>query len=359
MTQANFNSKYGRLAMPCPFGNNDSANITQIAETASAGDFNFETGFATPYSAPKSNSGKFITRTEINAIGNLASRNDFYYSCGGLNTFDSAIADAINGYPKGAVLDYIVGYKLYKVISLVDANKVDFISNGIDGVNWQYLNLNTVDPSKQEAVSFEINQNSYGPIAVFKAAKDSSTWTIDNRLSIVEESSSTESRILQVNSSYGYIDGQELIILDLGTSPDTEVQQPSFGAETKYAHTETITTSTGNKVVYVPTQITITSDAKGWKHLYSEYIYNVYALAYGEDTSTGGISSHALALDNASSGTGFGAFTGLKKDHYYRIDMKGSFSKRTLTGYETNLPNATLTFATKKYRVEGKFTLYY
>lgn len=142
MTQADFNSKYGRLAMPCPFGNNDSANIEEIKKTAEAGDFNFETGFKTSYSAPSSNSGKFVKRTEINAIGNLASRNDFYYSCGGLNTFDSAIADAINGYPKGAVLDYIVGYKLYKVISLVDANKVDFISNGIDGVNWQYLNSN-------------------------------------------------------------------------------------------------------------------------------------------------------------------------------------------------------------------------
>lgn len=142
MTQADFNSKYGRLSMPCPFGNNDSANITQIAGTASASDFNFETGFATPYSAPKSNSGKFVTRKEMNAIGNLASRNDFYRMCGGLNTFDASIASAIGGYPKGAVLDYIVGYKLYKVISLVDANKVDLIANGIDGVNWQYLNSN-------------------------------------------------------------------------------------------------------------------------------------------------------------------------------------------------------------------------
>ncbi len=142
MTQADFNSKYGRLAMPCPFGDNDSANITSIAATPLASDFNFETGFKSSYSAPKSSNGKFVTRKEINAIGNLASRNDFYSMCGGLNTFDAAIATSIGGYPKGAVLEYIVGYKLYKVISLVDANKVDFIANGIDGVNWQYLNSN-------------------------------------------------------------------------------------------------------------------------------------------------------------------------------------------------------------------------
>ena len=165
MTQADFNSKYGRLSMPCPFGNNDSANITQIASTAAAGDFNFETGFATPYSSPKSNGGKFVTRKEINAIGNLASRNVFYRMCGGLNTFDPNICISIGGYHKGAILDYVevTNYKyiVSKVISLIDSNKVDFtsstidqdlISKGIvngsvDNVNWAFCNEELATPS--------------------------------------------------------------------------------------------------------------------------------------------------------------------------------------------------------------------
>lgn len=131
--------------MPCPFGDNDSANISPILSAPAQGDFNFETGFNTPYSAPKSNGGKFVTRMEMNAIGNLASRNDFYGMCGGLNTFSAKLASAIGGYPKGAVLDYVVGYKLYRVISLVDDNVTDFTVKGIDGVNWQYLNVDIPD----------------------------------------------------------------------------------------------------------------------------------------------------------------------------------------------------------------------
>lgn len=164
MTQSDFNTKYGRIAMPMPFAGATGAALASIAHT-SGSVVNFPDGFPQNYSAPHSKGGKYITREEMNAIGNLASRNDFYRMCGGLNTFDPNICIAIGGYHKGAILDYVevTNYKyiVSKVISLIDSNKVDFtsstidqdlISKGIvngsvDNVNWAFCNEELATPS--------------------------------------------------------------------------------------------------------------------------------------------------------------------------------------------------------------------
>ena len=141
-----------RKPMPCPFGGGNDANITPI-EMVSSQNVNFYDGFPSVYGAPSANNGKFVTRKEMNAIGNLASNDLFYHKCGGLNTFDPEFALKIGGYAKDAVLQALIGNDIVYVRSLVDNNKVDFtgsatqdqvntgIINGrIDGVNWVQCN---------------------------------------------------------------------------------------------------------------------------------------------------------------------------------------------------------------------------
>lgn len=136
--------------MPCPFGGFGTDNIEEIATISGGNNVNFLDGFPGAYGAPSSNNGKFVSRKEMNAIGNLASKDLFYHKCGGLNTFDPQFCAAIDGYPKGAVLQYAVANQIFEVMSLVENNTIDFtnsnsgvsgITNGsVDGINWVYCN---------------------------------------------------------------------------------------------------------------------------------------------------------------------------------------------------------------------------
>lgn len=134
------NAIFHRLAMPCPFAKGSADSITAI-QNASGNAVNFRDGFPSVYSAHAEQDGKYVTRKEMNAIGNLASQNEFYYLAGGVNTFDTEFATAIGGYPEGAVLKYLNNGYLYDVISLVDDNMYDFTADGVDGVNWKYLSV--------------------------------------------------------------------------------------------------------------------------------------------------------------------------------------------------------------------------
>lgn len=125
-----------RLAMPCPFAK--EGTITPIGNSSSENSVNFRDGFPSVYSAA---GGKYITRGEMNAIGNLASQNQFFFLAGGINTFDATFAQTIQGYPEGAVLKYLNNGYLYDVVSLVDNNMIDFTDVGVDGINWKYLSV--------------------------------------------------------------------------------------------------------------------------------------------------------------------------------------------------------------------------
>lgn len=76
----------------------------------------------------------------MNGLLNLATDQKVYLQNGGIITFDENVSTKIGGYPQGAVLDYINNDTYSKVISLIDDNTVNFLINGIDGTNWQYLN---------------------------------------------------------------------------------------------------------------------------------------------------------------------------------------------------------------------------
>lgn len=155
--------KPSRLYIPQPFASGDatvSADRTVI-DTIAGDTLNFVDGFPSIYSSPKVLGGKSVTRGDINALGYLASVNEFYHRCGGLNTFDPELAMKIGGYPRGAVLEIIEDMDYHKVISLVDDNMVDFNGDplteqqvaagvtlgSIDGVNWAYCEKGMIDSS--------------------------------------------------------------------------------------------------------------------------------------------------------------------------------------------------------------------
>lgn len=315
MTQSVFESKYGRLAMPCPFGDNDSANISPILSAPAQGDFNFETGFNTPYSAPKSNGGKFVTRMEMNAIGNLASRNDFYGMCGGLNTFSAKLASAIGGYPKGAVLDYLQDYKLYKVISLVDGNMVNFTTDGIDGINWMYLNQDNADPERPIAFSFDIDTAGQTTIGVFKSLKSTSEFLVKNEVTKTSMSASDIKYLMSGSDVVHVESGAAILMYDLGTDPTTI------------------------PIPYI-----------GWTTLYGG-CYNI-----GLSTQTG-IQRVDVNIARMDEGT---LMVGLVEGHYYAVVAYGPFADRAYINQEgTVTEGTTVTVSSSTFSLSGKYTIYY
>lgn len=154
MTKENFRANFGPISMPQPFAH--GGTIAEIGATQDANSINFIDGFPSIYSAPKSNNGKFVTRGEMNAIGNLASRNNFHYRCGGLNTFDPSFASAIGGYPKGAILQLFERGTIFYVESLVDNNLINFLETGVDDVHWRYCYESTYQ-SQQERFLGSVN----------------------------------------------------------------------------------------------------------------------------------------------------------------------------------------------------------
>lgn len=67
---------------------------------------NYAEGIPPDYATPYRNFGKRALRKDINAIGNLATRELFLLQHGGYHTFDLRVAEVIGGYPYGAILDW-------------------------------------------------------------------------------------------------------------------------------------------------------------------------------------------------------------------------------------------------------------
>lgn len=171
MTSADFaNPKYRPMAFPMPFGANDPSNNYIMPGTSSVSNApSFQDGFPSAFSSPKSLNGQYVTRKQMNGIGNLATRFEFFKRAGGIVTFDSAFASSIGGYPYGAVLDYLDGTNLNKVVSLIDNNTVNFTDVGVDGVNWAYLNRD--EGAFGSTVFFNAQVSDNVILGVFKAPK--------------------------------------------------------------------------------------------------------------------------------------------------------------------------------------------
>lgn len=233
MTQEQFNQNYGRIAMPKPFAHDGL--ITPIVDIGdSTHPVNFADGFPSEYSAPHSKGGKYVTRGEFNAIGNLATRNDFYKACGGLNTFNAALASKIGGYPKGAVLDHVInGSAVRRIMSYVDNNLVNPSSGGIGSNGWIFCDIE--QPAILDTV-FRMNvYNATGVLGIFKSESDVDNVAVGPGFVVTElRDLSTKINIEQYSASspakmHTYLTGYAILIKDLGTTPSTSVVDlPSF-----------------------------------------------------------------------------------------------------------------------------------
>lgn len=201
-----------RLPILRPFANNGTKDVIPD-ET---GDFmNITQGFPSVYGVPASSGGKYVSRSDMNSIGFMATNDLFYHKCGGLNTFDANFSEKVGGYPQGAVLQYLNGRYLYNVISLHDNNTFNFVAeNSINGVDWAYCN--EVMASSDKILALESSVSLYCTaglqqtlLGVFKAQKNG-TVIADVTLSPVRGDG--------ISSTTGSVRGCGIFIKDLGTS---------------------------------------------------------------------------------------------------------------------------------------------
>lgn len=239
-----------RLYIPQPFASAEGAALTEI-EAATSNNVNFADGFPSVYEAPSSNNGKFVTRGEMNAIGNLASANEFARACGGIVTFDQRLATKIGGYPRGAVLEMLSGLDYARVVSLVDDNLVDFTGNSIDttivgnkcklgsvdGVNWAFCERGSV-PDYQTVleipnIKFFGNESSSWEeyVGVFTAPSDGSIVVLGNADITAQSAGANSSGIIivvapftgetppanPISTQYNHVYARGTLQIDAGT----------------------------------------------------------------------------------------------------------------------------------------------
>lgn len=134
------------------FAFENGTNVSSVVDDASASEMNFETGMvAKPeYNQQGQNVGNKVLVGDFNLIGKMGCNANLFRLMGGVRTFDSAFCAKIGGYPKGAQLELLVepsgsgNYALRKVLSLVENNTYDFVTNGVDDEHWTYCD--TLNP---------------------------------------------------------------------------------------------------------------------------------------------------------------------------------------------------------------------
>ena len=351
MTQSDFNTKYGRIAMPMPFAGATGAALASIAHT-SGSVVNFPDGFPQNYSAPHSKGGKYITRGEMNAIGHLATVEGFYRQCGGLNLFDQELCNCIGGYPAGAVLDYLSGRKIYKILSLKDNNKVDFtgatpkypdiVSGSVDNVNWIALNQDDSDIGRQIAFRFNFDGDSSTSLGRFVSSMTSPTFKVENNLLKSQETSGPDITIQCQNAGgmVSYVNGFCFAVKDLGTSvPSTDPIGPSMHAS-------------WNPITSIYSG---TSDSNGWCAL-ANFNHRYTSICWNAVTE----SVRAISVREFSTSYAYDIFPGFTKDHYYEIRCFGNCESHLLVRQERqNDSSESATIAYSKFKISGNLSLMY
>lgn len=132
------------LAMPAPLAyEGDKNNIPNIG-TEGSNAASVKEGFPAITSLPKKEGGLPPARKDFNGMFYLSTDQKVFLQNGGIITFLQEVSDAIGGYPKNAVLDYIDSSDTYhKVQSLIDDNTYNFVTNPfyIDGEHWKEINF--------------------------------------------------------------------------------------------------------------------------------------------------------------------------------------------------------------------------
>ena len=120
------------------FGLSADGDDLHLVESDKSG-FNYREGVPAMYMA---RTGKKVVRADINGMGRMVSQAGFFNASGGYYTFDPAIAEAIGGYPYGAILRWKdPDSGLVRIVrSLKPDNKDDFVADPslIDGDSWDF-----------------------------------------------------------------------------------------------------------------------------------------------------------------------------------------------------------------------------
>lgn len=127
-----------RKPVPGLFAGDPAADMAFVGGLRSG--FAFHSGIPAMY---MSRSGKKVVRADVNGIGRLVSQSRWFDQLGGYWTFDRRVAEAIGGYPQGAILrwrDPVTG-AVRAVRSLVPDNMADFTEDPglIDDENWAFV----------------------------------------------------------------------------------------------------------------------------------------------------------------------------------------------------------------------------
>ena len=124
-------------------------------------------------------------RKNFNGLFYLSTDQRFYLQNGGVITYDENVAAAIEGYPQGAILDYVVNNQFKKVQSLIDDNTYNFVDDPsfIDNEKWQELDLGAPsDYANQSLTNLTTLGNArlqYAPFAVNSGVvKDGNNHTL-------------------------------------------------------------------------------------------------------------------------------------------------------------------------------------
>lgn len=120
---------------------------------APSGDYHasIQEGFPEITMLPLNNGGVAPQGQDFNGMFNLLSGFYYYTQNGGRYTFNQDVSDAIGGYPQGAILWYQVGTTGYEVVSLINNNSYNFVTEPsyIDGIHWarkDFTDLSTIYP---------------------------------------------------------------------------------------------------------------------------------------------------------------------------------------------------------------------
>lgn len=217
-----------KLTIPMPFAGANGAALATIATTSGTTP-NFPDGFPANYSAPRATGGSFVLRSELNAIGHMASKNEWFKQAGGFYTFDAAwsAAQSPAGYPQGAVLNYLKDGVIYDVISLVDNNTWNFVTSGVDDTHWRICSAGaqvfpTFDQSKRQILWNQMANIS----STFGAISENFVMPFDGYINYLSN----------ITAGIANLEAEVMVGLSINASTG-------------------VTTGTWNKLPFVPTQV--------------------------------------------------------------------------------------------------------
>ena len=251
-------------AIAQPFANNGDRNDIPSASTGT-NLASLTEGFPPITSQSILSGGIPPTRKDFNALGYLATTQSFYAQNGGLYTFNTAVSQAIGGYPLGAVLSYVDSAGNLRWLKSLKANNTDNFNadSSVIGTSWEdtgvyksyvddnFQRLDNLSQTIDSSTTKYPSDNAVKTITdTLQSNIDAKQTTITGGASTITSSNLTASRALISNSSgkvaVSDITATELNYLD-GVTSNIQTQLDAKQASGSYVTTNTEQTITGVK----------------------------------------------------------------------------------------------------------------